>query len=293
MLGLLIGLLPATAHAQEPDNGFILRAAGDATVATGETLDVLIVIDGNATVEGTVRDFLLVVNGDARITGEVQGNVTVVSGRLILESGSTIEDANLVDSDLEQASGATVTGEIDESSDIALGGIGTALSIAFLAGFTIVILALALLCAAVAGRQLRRAAEALTAELPYSILGAVAVWIGLPILAVLLLFTIVGIPLSLAIIFFLPFLWLLGYIVTGTRLGLWLTGLMNRPRGDHPYLAAFLGVLVLQLISLIPVLGWIIAAVAGFWGAGAIALLAWRAFRSRGGEPAAVETPAI
>jgi hypothetical protein len=89
----------------------------------------------------------------------------------------------------------------------------------------------------------------------------------------------------------LPLLWLLGYIVTGTRLGIWLTGLMGRQTGDHPYLAAFLGVLALQLISFVPVLGWIVVAIAGLWGAGAIALLAWRAFRGKSQEPRA-EIPA-
>jgi hypothetical protein len=287
ILGVLLALLPGQALAQEPDSGFILRASGDAAVAAGESADAVIVIDGNATIDGTVNDFLLVIDGDAIISGEARGNITVIDGRLILRSGSTIEDANLIDSSLEREDGATVTGDIDESADLAFGGIGTALSIIFWVGWTVIALAAALLAAAVAGRQLRRAALALTEELPQAILGAVVVWIGLPILAFLVLFTVVGIPLGIAAFLLLPLLWLLGYIVTGTRLGIWLTGLMQRPASDHPYLAAFLGVLALQLIGLIPVLGWIVVAVAGLWGAGAIALLAWRAFRGKSEEPAA------
>ena len=57
-----------------------------------------------------------------------------------------------------------------------------------------------LVFAAVAGRQLSTATEVLTGELAYSILGAVAVWIGLPIVAVLAFITVVGIPLGLGLL---------------------------------------------------------------------------------------------
>jgi hypothetical protein len=209
-----------------------------------------------------------------------------------LRSGSTIEDASLIDSELQQENGATVTGEINEREDFVFEGFGFVIGVIFWIGVTIFLLVAAIVLAAVAGDQLLRAATALTNELPQTILAAVIIWITLPILAFFLFFTVVGIPLALAIIFFLPILWVLGYIVTGARLGIWLTGLINRPAGSHPYLAAFSGVLLLQLVGLIPVIGWLVSAVAGLWGAGAVALLAWRAVRRKSPEPPpAAQTP--
>lgn len=294
LIALVLFLAPATAHAQEPRTGALVRIDGDTTLASGETADVVMVIDGNAIIDGVVEDFLLVIDGDAIITGEVRGNVTVVNGRLILRSGSTIEDANLIESELEQDSGATVTGDIDRDSTWIFPSFGIASAIYFWLAFAILMLVLALFFAAIGGSQLRRAAAALTREPAQTILGAVIVWVGVPILGVLVLLTIVGIPLGLTILLFLlPLLWLLGYVVTATRIGQWITDRLNVSSQGHPYLPALLGVLFLQVLTLVPIIGWIIVAFSGLWGAGALALIAWRAIRSRGAEPPAVDTPEL
>src|SRR5215204_3598691 len=60
-----------------------------------------------------------------------------------------------------------------------------------------------LLFAAVAGRQLTRAAALLTGRVGGTLLGALLVWVGIPILAVLAFITLVGIPLGFALLLFL------------------------------------------------------------------------------------------
>jgi hypothetical protein len=143
-----------------------------------------------------------------------------------------------------------------------------------------------LVFAAIAGRQLSTATELLTGQLTYSILGAVAIWIGLPLVAVLAFLTVVGIPFGLALLFLaLPLLWLLGYLVAGTRLGRALLELAGRrPLSGQPYVAATLGVIVLQIIVLLPFVGWAIGALAGIWGSGALAVTALRAWRGTPGQ---------
>ena len=66
-------LLPAIASADDgkEDNGLTLRVTGDVTVAKGETVGAVVVIDGNATIDGTVTDSLTVINGTAIVTGTV------------------------------------------------------------------------------------------------------------------------------------------------------------------------------------------------------------------------------
>jgi hypothetical protein len=104
------------------------------------------------------------------------------------------------------------------------------------------------------------------------------------------LFTVIGIPIGITLlVVVLPLLWGLGYVVTGTRLGFFLADLRRTtPNLDHPYLEAALGVVIFQLIGLIPVVGWIVIALAGLFGAGAIVARAWRhigAPRNRADRP--------
>ena len=48
------------------------------------------------------------------------------------------------------------------------------------------------------------------------------------------------------------------------------------PDLDRPYLEAVLGVVIFQLIGLVPIVGGIIIALAGLFGAGAIVVHTWR-----------------
>jgi hypothetical protein len=283
----LVALVPLTAHAQGDDEGLVLRIDGNVSNASGETVGTVIVITGDALVEGTITDSLVVVDGTATIRGTVEGDITVISGDLVLESGSTVETVNLYRSDLEQASGATVNGDIHERENFLSVAEGVAVTALAWAGLTVAVILAGLVFAAVGGRQLLSAATNLKDEVASSILTAVAVWIGVPLAAALIMITLVGIPFGLGIfIFVLPALFLLGYITTATLLGGAISGLFRREQSaDHPYLAASLGVLILQLVLIIPVLGWLVVMLAGLWGAGGLALVAYRAARGRTVEP--------
>lgn len=287
VMATVVAMVPLVAHADDGDDrGLLLRIRGDVTVPRGEVADSVIVIDGNVTIDGTVRDTLVVIEGTATISGNVEGGVTVISGTLDLRSGATVHNVNLIRSDLTRASGATITGELNQREKFVFRGAAAVFSVLFWIGMTILVLACGLLFAAVGGRQLRASAGVLTAELGNSILGAVIVWVGLPIAAVILILTLVGIPLGIAmLLFLLPALWVTGYIAAATRLGVWLVGLVGRAPGDHPYAAAGSGLLALQLLILVPFIGALIAGLAGLWGAGAIGLTAYRAARGRTAAP--------
>jgi len=59
---------------------------------------------------------------------------------------------------------------------------------------------------------------------------------------------------------------------------------------ERPYLAAVIGLLILQALSLVPVLG-IVSALASLFGFGAVVLLAWRTLRAEGGTHVSVAGP--
>ena len=297
IFSFVLALLPAAADAQEPDStGFLGSIERDLRLDAGDRAGGLVVINADAIIEGTVVDFAVIIDGTATVTGTgaVEGQITVINGSLVLQDGALVKDVSLIDSTFDSATNARVTGEVDERGEFVFRGFGTVFSIMFWIAFTIVLVAGALAFAAVGGSQLRRAANVLTSEVGKTLIAAVFVWIVLPIVAILIIFTVVGIGLGISLlIYVLPSLWFLGYIVAGTRLGLWIMGMTNRPSGGHPYLAAGLGVLLLQLVTWIPFLGWLLAAIAGSVGAGAILLIAWRAVRGGSGPSTAPATPAV
>ena len=291
VLAVLLALLPTGAHAQVPDStGFMGTIERDLTLAAGDRVGGMVVIGADAIIDGTIVDFAIIVGGTATVTGTgvVEGEITVIDGTLVLQNGALVKDISLVNSNFESATNARVTGNVDERGDqFVFEGFSDAVSIVIWLAFTVVAVAGALAFAAVGGTQLRRASTAISAELGKTLISTIFVWIVLPIISVLVIFTVIGIALSISMfLYVLPSLWFLGYIAMGTRVGIAILGLLNRPAGDHPYFAAALGVLVLQVATWIPVLGWLSAALAGVVGAGAIVLIAWRAVRGRSDPPA-------
>jgi hypothetical protein len=299
MLALIVALsfafIPSSALAQSPkqNDDFTLRVNGDVVIASGDKVNSVVVINGDLTVDGEVTDFVLVIKGDAVINGTVGGDLTVIDGDINLTSSAVVDNVNSVRGDITRAQGATITGDIHERDSFrfiwAAAGV---LSVLFWLAMTIAMLAAALIFAAFGGRQLTGAASAMTGDLVNTIIGVVFFWVGVPILGVLAIITVIGIPLGIGVLLFvLPVIGFLGYLVTGTRLGIWLLGLGGRTTGERPFLAAALGTLALQLLVLIPVIGIVIGIVAGLWGGGALAFRIYRGAGGKGFESSQPATP--
>jgi hypothetical protein len=112
------------------------------------------------------------------------------------------------------------------------------------------------------------------------LVAGIAGTIVLPLLAILLVTTVVGAPIGLALLFLgLPVLAFLAWIVAAIWVGDWIVA-RNRMAAepDRPYRAAVVGVLVLAVCGLIP----FVSAIATLFGFGALLLAGWRVLR---GEP--------
>lgn len=295
-IAALLVLTPAVAYAQTSgDDGLLLRIGGTVTVDADETVETLVVLDGDATVRGTVDD-VVVVSGDITLDDATVRNLTVVSGEVSL-TGSTLisEDLHLVDGNLNQGVDARIAGSVYEGGEVGFGIALGVISVLLYIGLSVAIVVLAFAIAAVAGRQSNAAGLAITSDTGAVALAALVLWVTVPIVAVLAFITVIGIPTGLMIVaMILPALAIVGYAVAGMRLGTWIL-YRGRPdeTPDHPYLAAFIGVGLLQLVGWIPVLGFLVATLAGLAGTGAIALLVWRGFRG-GDTPATPEvTPTV
>lgn len=260
-----------------------LRVNGPARIPPGDTASTVVVIGHDAVVEGTVTEQLVVIGGTAAITGSVLGNVVVANGRAELGPQAYV-GGNVVlhESTLERAPGARVAGIVRRRAELDLGpAVGWFLWLSF----TAVVLVVGLAFAALAGRQLSEAAAEIAARPGPVVVTALIVAFGLPIFAVLAFVSVIGIPLALlAAIFAIPLLALLGYATTGAWAG---AAILAKWRGRdrveraaaHPYLAVTIGVVLLQIIGVIPVLGGLVVVLASQLGAGALVYRSWRGAR--------------
>jgi hypothetical protein len=282
-LAALLALAPAVALAQgtrgASDREFTLKINGDYHVAAGDEVGTVIVIRGNATVDGTVDDALVVVDGDAVVHGRVDQGIVVVNGTLTLAAGSTVHDVDTYRSTLVRDAGATVTGRIDERSEFSLTWVPVVFGFVMWIVGTVAALAGGALFAAIGGAQLRAGARAMTERVGGSILAAAIVFIGVPVAAVLAIVTIVGAGVGVGVLLFaLPAAAVLGYLAFAAMLGTVVLRTGGGAMSGHPYREVLLGVVLLQLCALIP-LGGLALVVGAAWGAGGLTLVAWRAAR--------------
>lgn len=287
-LGMLVtGATPTLGAPQRTGEGFRLLIGDDVEIAPGESVGTVMVVDGDLTVGGDV-DHVIVVNGIARIDDARIGDLVVINGQADLGRDAVVDGGvQLVQSVLLRDPEAIVRGDVRNDTSFAFGaGLG-AVGVLFGIGYSLALLIAAALFAAVLPRVAREAGTAMTHEAAKTALGALALWVLLPMLAVLLVATVVGIPFAIGmLIFLLPTLAFIGYLVAGVRLGdAILSRFRTREPEDHPYGEALLGMLVLVLLSWIPGIGGVITFLAFLGGSGALALVGWRAMRAHEATP--------
>lgn len=261
---------------RDGDDSVLLKINGDTQVGAGETIENAVVINGDITIAGTVEDSVVVGQGDATVTGTINGTITVIRGTLTLEPGSTVNDVMLIDSTLNRADGANVTGEIeDRGLDFSFGRGLAVFSMLWWIGMTIMALVAAAIFAWLGRKQLFGSVDVLKKDFVKSLITAIILWILLPLGATLILFTLIGAPLALTtLLVVLPALLLLGMIVVGT----WIGSYIIKPTDTWRAIgAAVLGTLILTLVSLIPFVA-VITGIAAIIGSGAFV---YRAFKHR------------
>ena len=216
------------------------------------------------------------VSGDTEISGEVTGDVTVISEPAMIGSSARIGgDLRYGDEKPEIASGAQIDGEVSDEgwSDLRPAGwIGWAGWAAFWFALALSSLALGLLLLLIAPRAADAAYRQARDGAWESVAAGLAIFILLPILAVLALATLVGLPLGIAVLLALLPLGAVAYVTT-----LWVVGraLVKPPRGR---VVAFLaGWAIFSAITLVPFIGILAWLAAIVFGLGVLGLALWRA----------------
>ena len=284
LIGLLL-LVPIAAAAApwDQDEHFLLNTGGDITLPADQRVDLLVVVDGTATIEGEAGA-VFVVNGAANFVGATTQGIVAIRSDVTADAGSTVAgDVRTIDSTFTSAPGAVIDGTVrDVGPEMAnawaiVGVIGLVAYLAF--AVTAIFAGLAL--AGLAARQVREA-EALISHEPLPTIAAAFIGlIGITLAAVVAIVTVVGAPLGLGLlVFVLPGLLVIGHLVAGIWIGDQI--LARTSPGvvrERPYLAAVIGLVLLGVVGAIPFVGGIVGGLAVLVGFGAVVLLMWRVLR--------------
>ena len=269
--GLLLVSLAAPAQAQDDGSG---GDENDQVVLTGQllieadrTVDTAVIFNGPATIEGTVREDVFVLNGDTEVSGTVNGDVVVFNGDVAVRSGAEIGGDLVTQSTPQVEDGATIRGSqtnVATKFDYDVGGFAG--RFVWWLGYTVSVLILGLLLLAFAPRLDEAVIETIRARLGSSIGWGIGLFFLLPIASVLLLFTVVGIPLGLFVLFALALIYTIGYTVATHSVGRLVM------RSSSRYAAFLVGLVILRALALIPIVGGVLWLLASVWGLGVIAV---------------------
>lgn len=280
LAALVLGALavaPSAASARDAEDAIVV-ITGDVDVARGETVEDVVVADGDIDVAGHVKGSVVAFAGDVRVSGRVDDDVVTFAGQLRALPGAVIGDnAKYADERPLISPRATVGGEVQEEDWNDLGsvaGIGVISAIAFWLAVTISTMVLGLLLLVVAPQAADATAAAFRGSAGQAVAVGLGLFIVLPLVAVVAIATLVGLPLGIAILLALVPLYALGYVAA-----CWLLGerVVGPPR--HRFVSFFAGWGILRGIALIPVLGWLVGVAATVIGLGALGVAIGRARR--------------
>jgi hypothetical protein len=246
---------------------------GSLFVPEGETVGAAVIFDGPVTIAGTVTKSLVVFHGDVEITGTVRKDVVVFDGDVTVRSGAEV-GGNIVSTATPRVEqGATVSGTTQRiTGRFDFGDIGFASRIAWWIGYSSSTLILGMLLLLLAPGLDIALAKAVRERIG-AVIGFGALWFFLlPVVAVLLLVTVVGIPLGLFLLLALALLYTVAYVAGALAVG----RLLVKAPASSRFLAFLLGWGTLRAAALVPVLAGLAFTVAAILGFGVVAVAARR-----------------
>jgi hypothetical protein len=256
---------------------------GGAVVPAGQTAGDIIVIDGTVRIAGHATGDVVSVSGPVRLTGRVDGDLIAVSDRAFLGSTARVGgDLRYCDERPVLAPGARVGGKISkEDWADATNGWGWVGVFGWWLAVSVSTLIVGALLVWLAPGALYGAQRAVREHLGAAIGWGVAIAIGVPLLAILALVTLVGIPFGVALLLAAIPVLVVAYVTTA-----WVIGhKVLRTRSPSPWAALLAGWGILRMLALIPVAGALVGLAATVVGLGALAVALWQARRPSAPAP--------
>src|SRR4051794_19674025 len=283
LMALLLGAGSASAATDH------VVITGGAVVPAGQTAGDVVVLDGTVTIAGHTTGDVVSVSGPVRVTGRIDGDLIAVSDRAVLGPRARVGgDLRYGDERPVLASGASVAGDVSkEDWADAAGGWGWVSMVGLWLAVSVSTLIVGALLLWLAPGALHAAERAVRDRLGATIGWGVAIAIGAPLLAILALVTLVGIPFGVALL-----LAAIPVLLVAYATGAWVVGRrVLRTRSTSRWWALLAGWAILRVLALIPIAGGLVGLAATVVGLGALAVALWRSRRP--GAPAATpEAPA-
>ncbi|HEV7773443.1 MAG TPA: polymer-forming cytoskeletal protein [Conexibacter sp.] len=260
-------------HASADDQIVI---TGGVVVPVGQTAGDVIAFDGPVRIAGHATGDVVAVSGPVRITGRVDGDVAAVSDRAFLAPTARVGgDLLYGDERPVVAQGARVDGSIKDKNwadTLSSPGWGLAGPLVWWLAVTVSTLLVGVLLVLLAPRMLAAAERSAREHLWPAVGWGVLVAIAVPIVAILALITLVGIPFGVALLLALVPVMLVAYVTCA-----WIIGRRLLKEGVSPWLALLAGWGVLRVLALIPVVGVLVGLVATVIGLGSLVVALWHA----------------
>ncbi|WP_276299762.1 bactofilin family protein [Halorussus lipolyticus] len=256
------------------------RVTGDMTALggnvriAGEVTGDVDAVGGNVVVseDALVGGQLEGAAGNVVVEGEVQQGVRVGAGTITLGPNAVVGGDFVYDGDLNRAEGAQVAGEIRQESDIGLdlGFTGPLVPnwVGWVYGF-LVNLVLGAVVLLVFPRFSGGIADRATADPLKSGGVGLLLFVGIPVLMVILFVSLVGIPLGLILALVYALVLWLGYVYGAFAVGTWLLGMADT---GGRWLALFIGLLLAAIVGFVPILGGLVQFLVLLLGLGALGL---------------------
>jgi hypothetical protein len=262
----------------------LISTGGDIAVPAGEHVDLVFVVNGTATIQGEVNT-IIAIDGAANLFGATAETVIAVRSPIEIGPGAVVRgDVMTLDSLVHRTGNAQVQGEVTDLATVLI-GIGAVLGPALLLlwlGFGLAMIVAGLLLAGLASRQVREAETLISREPGTTLVAGILGLLAFPLVAGLLIVTVIGAPLGVGILIQVwPLVAFLSYLVAGIWIGDWVLRRTSPERvRERPYLAAVVGVLLLEVVAIVPILA-IVTMIASLFGFGAVIRLTFRTLSSR------------
>lgn len=283
IVGVALPIALATAAAAagpgdtEGDAEDVIVLTGTAIVQGGETVHDVVVFHGEAVIDGTALGSVIAFDGPVTISGRVRDGVYVLNGLLVVEDGASVS-GDVVADRYRIDRGASVSEPVRRVRSLAWAfdrGFAFVAAFAVWLAVTMSVLALGLLAVWIAPRGMDAVALAARTGTGPAIGWGVALFVGLPLAAVVAIATLVGIPFGLGLLLALAMIYAVGHTTSAWLLGRLLV------RGARGRAVAFLaGWVILAGLSLVPWFGGPIWFGATVFGLGSIVVALWRARRA-------------
>lgn len=264
---LFCWVLPSTALAADAKVRIVIE--GDVLVDRGQTTKDLYVADGDVTVRGKVDGDIVVGDGDVTIRGDVTGNVITFGGRATLGRRAHIEGDLRYGKDKPVVSpGARVDGDVKKLKPDDVGGGVLSFAVAVWVAVTVSMLLLGLILLLLFPRAGEAAARVGRARKGRALLVGLLTLIVIPVIGVLALITVIGIPLGATLLLLMLPLWAISY-VTGSLV----VGRMVKKTGGA-IVAFIIGLAIVRVLALVPFLGGLVGFLTALLGLGALVVAA-------------------